>query len=108
VSILYSNSSRTSAARAILPFFKLFRAGQVFEVMVWSGGHPGLTSGEHDEYVEKAVAVLGGGGQLVADGAELAGAVMVRRQPDTFCCSLASRMSRSVPLSSGGGMAGPG
>ena len=30
--------------------------------------------GEHDEDAEKAVAVFGGGGEVAADGAELAGA----------------------------------
>lgn len=44
-------------------------------VMVLSdgSGHPGLACGELDQGVEKAEAVFGGGGQVAADGAELAG-----------------------------------
>jgi hypothetical protein len=39
-----------------------------------SGGHPGLALGEHDQGVEEADAVLGGGGEVAANGAELPGA----------------------------------
>src|SRR5512142_247752 len=38
------------------------------------GGHPGLALGEHDKSIEEAEAVLGGGGEVTADSAELAGA----------------------------------
>ena len=66
------------------------------------GGQPGSVFGEHDEGVEEVLSVFGGGGEVAADAQNCLAPVRVRRHPDIFCRNLIIRMSRSVPLLSGG------